>query len=265
MISPLLHGLIRYRGFITDSIKRDFQSRYQRSFLGVLWLVLQPFAMIVVYTVIFSEIMRSRLADMPGPFSYSIYLCSGLLAWGLFTETINGLMNVFITNANILKKLNFPRICLPVIVACSAFINFLIIYTLFIIFLLIIGGFPGWPLLKIIPILLIQMLFSIGLGIILGVMNVFVRDVGQFINIVIQFWFWLTPIVYVGKILPEWVRGVLAYNPMATIVMGYQNIFVYHTDPDWKSLFAIFSIAIVLVIIGWTMFRKHSADIVDEL
>lgn len=265
MVSPLLRGLARYRGFIADSIKREFQTRYQSSFLGVLWLVLQPVAMIVVYTVIFSEIMRSRLADMPGPFSYSIYLCSGLLAWGLFVETINGLMNVFIANANILKKLNFPRICLPVIVACSAFINFLIIYTLFIIFLLIIDSFPGWSLLKVLPILAIQMLFSIGLGVILGVMNVFVRDVGQFINIVIQFWFWLTPIVYVGKILPEWVQGLLAYNPMATIVMGYQSIFVYHTEPDWKSLIAISGLALILVLTGWTMFRKHAADIVDEL
>ncbi|WP_413651827.1 ABC transporter permease [Pantoea sp. B65] len=261
----MLNGLSRYRGFITDSIKRDFQSRYQSSFLGVLWLVLQPVAMIVVYTVIFSEIMRSRLAGMSGPFSYSIYLCSGVLTWGLFTETLNGLVNVFIANANILKKLSFPRICLPVIVASSAFINFLIIFTLFIIFLLLIDSFPGWSLLKVLPILAIQMLFTIGLGIILGVMNVFVRDVGQFVSIVIQFWFWLTPIVYVGKILPTWVQEIQAYNPMAIIVMGYQNIFVYHTDPDWKSLSAVFSVAMLLVILGWTMFRKHVADIVDEL
>lgn len=265
MINGLLSGLARYRGFIADSIKRDFQSRYQSSFLGALWLVLQPVAMIVVYTVIFSEIMRSRLADMPGPFSYSIYLCSGVLTWGLFTETLNGLVNVFISNANILKKLSFPRICLPIIVASSAFINFLIIFTLFVIFLVMIDSFPGWQFFEIIPILAIQMLFTIGLGIILGVMNVFVRDVGQFVNIVIQFWFWLTPIVYVGKILPEWVKELLAYNPMANIVMGYQNIFVYHTSPDWKSLSVVFIVAVVLVIVGWSMFKKHAADIVDEL
>lgn len=75
----------------------------------------------------FSELMRARLAGMDGPFAYSIYLCSGVLTWGLFTETLGNLVNVFLTNANILKKLSFPRICLPIIVTASAFINFLII------------------------------------------------------------------------------------------------------------------------------------------
>ena len=117
----MFSAIYRYRGFIIDSVKRDFQSRYQTSVLGAAWLILQPIAMISVYTLIFSELMRARLAGMDGPFAYSIYLCSGVLTWGLFTETLNSLVNVFLTNANILKKLSFPRICLPIIVTASAF------------------------------------------------------------------------------------------------------------------------------------------------
>lgn len=265
MINDLMNSVIRYRGFILGSVKRDFQSRYQNSFLGSAWLVLQPVAMILVYTVIFSEVMGSRLADMPGSFSYSIYLCSGVLTWGLFTETLNGLVNVFISNANVLKKINFPRICLPIIVALSSFINFLIIFTLFVVFLILIDQFPGISFFYVVPVLIIQMIFTIGLGIILGVMNVFVRDVGQFVGVVLQFWFWLTPIVYVSKILPDSVKQIISFNPMAVIIMSYQNIFVYKTDPEWLSLFVVSMISLGLIGVGWRMFKKHSADIVDEL
>ena len=265
MIYGLLAGIGRYRGFIFDSIKRDFQSRYQSSFLGAIWLVLQPIAMISVYTLVFSELMRARLSDMSSPYAYSIYLCSGVLTWGLFAETLNGLINVFLTNSNILKKLNFPRICLPIIVTCSSLLNFLIIFGLFLIFLVITDNFPGVVIFSMIPVLIIQMIFTIGIGIILGVMNVFVRDIGQFTSILLQFWFWFTPIVYVSKTLPEWVQGALVYNPMATIIKSYHNIFVYKQPPEWITLGPIALISIVLFVLGWVMFRKHSADIVDEL
>ncbi|WP_413723240.1 ABC transporter permease [Sodalis sp. RH23] len=265
MLNGLIGGVARYRGFIIDSIKRDFQSRYQRSFLGALWLILQPVAMISVYTLIFSELMKAKLPDISGPFAYSIYLCSGVLTWGLFTETLNGLVNIFLTNANILKKLSFPRICLPIIVSASAFINFLIIFGLFIIFLVCTGNFPGLVFFNVIPILLLQMVFAVGLGVILGVMNVFVRDVGQFVNIILQFWFWFTPIVYVSKTLPDWVREALVYNPMAVIIGSYQNILLYHKSPEWLTLLPVTIVSLVLFFIGWRMFKKHSADIVDEL
>ncbi|BAE74391.1 Teichoic acid translocation permease protein TagG [Sodalis glossinidius str. 'morsitans'] len=265
MLNSLLDCVLRYRGFIADSIKRDFQSRYQSSFLGALWLILQPVAIIVVYTVIFAELMRTRLADMHGPFAYSIFLCSGILTWGLFTETLNNLVRVFITHANILKKLSFPRICLPIIIVCSAMINFCIIFSLFMIFLIVSGNFPGWIILEMIPVLIIQMTFTIGLGIILGVMNVFVRDIEQFVSILLQFWFWFTPIVYVSKTLPESVRGLLKLNPMTSIITSYQNIFLYHSSPDWWVLLPVAVISLLLIVMGWRMFKKHSADIVDEL
>ncbi|AXW86982.1 ABC transporter [Lonsdalea britannica] len=265
MLRGLIKAISRYRGFILDSIKRDFQSRYQSSFLGALWLIFQPIAMIAVYTLIFSELMRARMSDMSGPYAYSIYLCSGVLTWGLFSETLNGLVNVFIANANILKKLSFPRICLPIIVASSAFINFLIIFSLFLLFLVFSGNFPGWIFFSIIPLLIIQMLFSVGLGVLLGVMNVFVRDIGQFVSILLQFWFWFTPIVYVSSTIPEWARDALKYNPMANLIEGYQSVMLYHRAPDWNSLWPVTLIAVVLFILGWKMFKKHSADIVDEL
>ncbi|RLR17824.1 ABC transporter permease [Sodalis-like symbiont of Bactericera trigonica] len=263
MLNALIGSISRYRGFIIDSIRRDFQSRYQSSFLGALWLILQPVAMISVYTLVFSSLMRARLQYMNSPFDYSIYLCSGVLTWGLFTETLNGLVNVFLNNANILKKLNFPRICLPIIVSVSSLMNFLIILALFILFMLISGTFPGWIFFAIIPVLVVQMIFTVGLGIILGVMNVFVHDVGQFVVILLQFWFWFTPIVYAARTLPEWDRTAMRFNPMATLVESYQNVLLYHLMPKWLAPVA--AIALVLFAIGWRMFQRHAADIVDEI
>lgn len=264
-MKSLLLAIFRYRGFIVDSIKRDFQSRYQASFLGAAWLVLQPIAMISVYTLIFSELMKAKFSGVSGQYAYSIYLCSGVLTWGLFSETLNNLVNVFISNANVLKKINFPKICLPIIVSVSAFLNFLIIFTLFVIFLILTHNFPGWIILAIIPVLIIQMIFTVGLGVLLGVVNVFVRDVGQFVIILTQFWFWFTPIVYVRNILPDWSRGLIDLNPMAVFIEAYQKIILFQQQPDWYKLLPVAIIAIIIFMFSWSLFRKHAADIVDEI
>lgn len=261
----MLSAIYRYRGFIIDSIKRDFQSRYQTSFLGAAWLVLQPIAMISVYTLIFSELMRAKFAGVSGQYAYSIYLCSGVLTWGLFSETLTNLVNVFINNANILKKINFPKICLPIIVSASAFLNFLIIFSLFLIFLIATGSFPGWVILSIIPILFIQMIFTVGLGMLLGVMNVFIRDIGQFIIILTQFWFWFTPIVYISNILPDWSRKLLILNPMAILIEAYQRILLFQQQPDWIKILPVGIVSSLIFMYAWKIFRKHSADIVDEI
>lgn len=233
----LLTTIYRYRGFIWSSVKRDFQARYQTSMLGALWLVLQPLSMILVYTLVFSEVMKARMPDNTGSFAYSIYLCSGVLTWGLFTEMLDKGQSVFINNANLIKKLSFPKICLPIIVTLSAVLNFAIIFSLFLIFIIVTGNFPGWLFLSVIPVLLLQILFAGGLGMILGVMNVFFRDVGQLVGVALQFWFWFTPIVYVLNSLPAWAKNLMMYNPMTRIMQSYQSIFAYHLAPNWYSLY----------------------------
>ena len=112
-MNSMLKALWTYRGFILGSVKREFQSKYSNSLLGAAWNVLNPLAMIVVYTMIFSQVMKARLAGVNSTFAYSIYLCAGILTWGLFAEITSRALNVFIENANLLKKLSFPRLCLP--------------------------------------------------------------------------------------------------------------------------------------------------------
>jgi len=261
----LVRALWAYRGFILGSIKREFQSKYRNSMLGAAWTILNPLAMILVYTVIFAEVMRSRLPGVENNFGYSIYLCAGLLTWGYFAEIVGRGQNVFIDAANLLKKLSFPRLCLPVIIIGSATLNFAIIFCLFIAFLLFSGNFPGLPILAIFPLLLILVLFSIGLGITLGVLNVFFRDVGQFFGIFLTFWFWLTPIVYPAGALNGRIRTMLIWNPMASLIAGFQSIFVSGQWPQWKTLGPISLLSIILCLIGLRLFRRHAGEMVDEL
>ncbi|QCA03857.1 ABC transporter permease [Pantoea vagans] len=254
-----------YRGFIIGNVKREFQSKYRNSLLGVTWSVLNPLSMIIVYTVIFSQVMRAKLPGVDSQYAYSIYICSGILTWGLFADIILRSQNVFLDNANLIKKLNFPKICLPVTVIGGALVNFSIIFSLFTIFLIISGDFPGLPYLSLFPVLVIMMILAIGLGIIVGVMNVFFRDVGQFFGIVLQFWFWLTPIIYPSTILPESLRPMISYNPMAGVVDACQKILVNGIYPNWVSLIYPACLGLILCVVGLNLFRKHIGEMVDEL
>lgn len=265
MMVGVLKPLWAYRGFILGSVKREFQSKYRNSLLGAAWTVLNPLAMIVVYTVIFSQVMKARLPGVDSTFAYSIYLCAGVITWGLFAEITGRAQNIFLEHANLLKKLSFPRLCLPTVVVLNAVLNFAIIFGLFSVFLLITGNFPGWAYLALIPLVAIQVAFSIGLGITLGVLNVFFRDVGQLFGVVLQFWFWLTPIVYPVTILPESLRSIMALNPMAGLVTSYQRILVNGQWPQWQSLWLVALLAVLLCGLGISLFRKRAGEMVDEL
>ncbi|MCO5786555.1 ABC transporter [Pseudomonas sp. G11-1] len=265
MHTALLHSLWHYRGFVLGSVQREFQTRYRNSLLGALWTIINPLAMIIVYTVIFSRLMQARLPGVDNDLAYGIYLCAGLLTWGLFAEIIGRSQSVFLEHATLLKKLSFPRICLPLVVVLNALLNFAIIFCLFLGFLLVTGNFPGWVVIAILPVLLIQIVFAVGLGIILGVLNVFFRDVGQMTGIVLQFWFWFTPIIYPPSILPESAAALLKWNPMVPLIQSYQGIFVQGAWPQWSALWPMTLISVLLCLFALSLFRKRSGEMVDEL
>lgn len=267
MIAPLpLRTLWNYRDFVRSSVLREFNGKYRESLLGAFWSVANPLAMILIYTLIFSQLMRSTL---PGhdqtPFAFSIYLCAGVITWGLFAEMLQRLNSVFLEHGNLIKKSNFPRICLPTIVALSALINFGIILALYLVFLAIIGHWPGWALLALVPLIGLQLLFTLGLGILLGTLNVFFRDVGQLTGVVLQFWFWLTPIVYTLPALPESVRDVMRFNPMQPMIAAYQTIFLDRAMPDFISLLPFVALTAFFLLLGGRFFLARVGELVDEL
>ncbi|MDH1071475.1 ABC transporter permease [Pseudomonas nitroreducens] len=261
----MLGSLWAFRGFVISSIRREFQARYRNSLLGALWTVLNPLAMILVYTLVFSQLMRSRLPGVDNHLAYGFYLCAGFLVWGLFTEITGRSQSMFLDNANLIKKLSFPRICLPTVVIGTALVNFAITFVLFLLIISAAGAFPGPALLALLPLLAIMLAFAAGLGMLLGVLNVFFRDVGQLFGIVVQFWFWLTPIVYPIGILPSYIRPLVEINPMTPLVGAFQTVLVYQRWPDWASLWSPLLISILLCGVGLLLFRARSGEMVDEL
>jgi lipopolysaccharide transport system permease protein len=260
-----LRAIWAYRGFILGSVQREFQSKYRNSLLGAAWTIINPMAMIVVYTVIFSQVMRAKLPGVESTYGYSIYLCAGVITWSLFAEITSRSQSMFLDNANMLKKLSFPRITLPLIVVLNAVLNFSIIMGLFVTFLLLSGELPGWVTLAVLPVLLVQIILATGLGMVLGVLNVFFRDVGQFFGIFLQFWYWLTPIVYPVSILPDGVKTLMIVNPMYPLITSHQGIFIQAKWPNWSELIAPLIVGLILCYLGLKLFKRHAGDLVDEL
>lgn len=262
----MFRALWLYRGFVWGSVAREFSGRYRESLLGAFWTVAQPLSMILIYTVIFGRLMRSSLVGHEQtPFAFGIYLCAGLLTWNLFAEMLSRMNTVFLDNGNLIKKANFPRICLPAIVAVSALLNFAIVLTLFLGFLILIGHFPGWALLALLPLLVLQVLFALGLGLLMGTVNVFFRDMAPLTQIGLQFWFWLTPVVYTASALPEVVGRLLRLNPLVPLVQAYQGIFLDHAWPQWTNLGPLAALTAGLVLLGGAFFMARVGEMVDEL
>ncbi len=254
-----------YRMFILSSIRTELISRFIRSRLGGLWMIINPLAQVLMYTLILSAILSAKLPGIDHRFAYAIYLTAGILAWSLFAEVVGRCLTIFIDNSGLLKKLVFPRICLPVIVSGSALLNTLLLFLAVLLVFAALGHFPGVHLLWIPVLILLNLLLALGLGLTLGVLNVFVRDVGQITQLALQYGFWFTPIVYMPAILPEKLQPLLMFNPMYWIVSGYQNALVFSAAPPLKGLAVVAALAFLLVFIAFFLFRRASPEMVDVL
>jgi lipopolysaccharide transport system permease protein len=265
MLRNQVSAVFKYRGFIFASIKRDFEIRYLNSVLGALWTVISPLALILIYTLVFSQIMKARLPGFEDTYSYSTHLCTGILLWGLFSEITLKAQAIFLDNGNLLKKMNFPRICLPLVVVGNGLINFIIISALFAVVLALVGSLPGGEVLALLPIIGLTAWFSIALGVSLAVLNVFFRDVGHFFSVMLQFWFWLTPIVYPVSILPPVAESLMVFNPLAALVEAARDVLLRQNWPDWESLAMVTTFALFFSVIAVRLYLRHGAEMQDEL
>ncbi|HEY6892715.1 MAG TPA: ABC transporter permease [Rhodanobacteraceae bacterium] len=261
----IARSLWTFRGFVRASVSRELHLRYAGSVLGALWQVASPLAMILIYTLIFSELMRTRLPGVDDRYAYAIFVCCGLLAWGMFSEILTRSQMMFIDNGNLLKKANFPRSCVPAIVVASALTNFTVVYAVFVALLAVSGHWPGWTILALpVPVLILAVL-GLAVGVFLGIVHVFFRDVGQALAIVLQVWFWLTPIVYPPSVLPASYQRWIALNPVTPIAKALQAIFVHRAWPEWQTLVYPALLAATLMLLSIAAFRRQSPWIVDEL
>lgn len=260
-----INNLWQYRHFVLSSIRNEMKSRFVRSKLGGLWMIINPLSQVLIYALIFSNVLAAKLPDADNKYSYAFYLLAGQLAWMLFSEVINRCLNIFIEQGNLMKKMIFPRITLPAIVVGSSLLNnfFLLIAVMGI--FAVFGQQFSLTMLWVIPLTFSVVILAMGIGLILGILNVFLRDIGQVVPIILQIWFWFTPIVYPEKIIPESYRYLMEYNPMYCIVSSYHQVLVYNKAPHIESVAIVTGIAISLVLLSLFLFRRASAEMVDVL
>lgn len=261
----LLRALWRYRFFMASSIRNEFRARVARSQLGAAWTVLQPLAQVAIFTLVLSQVLGAKLPGVSSGNAYAIYLMAGLLCWSLFIEITSRCLTVFVDNAGLLKKMVFPRVCLPMIVVGSALLNNLLLFLAMLLVFALLGHTPTASLLWLAPLVLVTTAFALGFGLLLGVLNVFIRDIGQVMSIVLQLWFWLTPIVYMPSIVPERFQAWLQANPMTPLVHAYQQAILYQQAPAGWAVPAVCLVALVLLAASMLLFRRAAPDMVDVL
>lgn len=261
----MLRSLWQYRHFVASSIRNELISRFARSKLGGLWMLINPLAQVLIYALILSNILAAKLPGIDNKYAYAIYLMAGLLAWNLFSEIISRCLNLFIEQSNLLKKMSFPRITLPTIVAGSCLLNNVLLFVAMLGVFLVLGHQFSWAMLWLIPLTLIVVMLGLGIGLILGIVNVFLRDIGQAFPIILQVWFWFTPIVYPVNIIPESYRHLLRLNPMYSITDAYHQILVYGKPPVVGDIAIISVTALGLILFSLFLFRRASTEMVDVL
>lgn len=261
----LLRSLWHYRHFVLSSIRNELISRFARSKLGGLWMIINPLAQVAIYALILSNILAAKLPGIDNKYAYAIYLMAGLLAWTLFNEIISRCLTLFIEQGNLMKKMNFPRITLPGIVIGSSLINNTLLFVAMLGIFAVLGHQFSVAMLWLIPLTFTVAMLAVGIGLIVGIMNVFIRDIGQVVPIVLQILFWLTPIVYPENIIPESYRHLLVLNPMYPLTSAYQQILVYNVAPSLEGIAPSVTIALALMLMSLFLFRRASAEMVDVL
>lgn len=261
----MLRQLWNYRFFVLTSIWNDFYMRFVRSKLGGVWLILHPLSQVMIYAFILSNLLAARIPGIAGSYGYAIYLMAGLLGWTLFSEVLERCMRVFVKNANIIQKMNFPRITLPLIEIGSALLNNFMLLVVMVVIFYLLGHQIGWSILTVFVMAPIVALLAAGIGITLGVLNVFVRDIEQVVPIILQLLFWFTPIVYPATVIPEKYLTYLQLSPIFQIITAYHEAIVYHRSPSVSGLLALLVLALAACAFSLFLFRRANADMVDVL
>jgi lipopolysaccharide transport system permease protein len=212
---------------------------------------------------VFSRIMGARLPEVGGTDGYSIYLISGLLGWVAFSSTLMRTTTVFMDKAHVITKVRLSLWTLPLSIVLSDTIVFAISMVFFVAFLVIVDHRLSIHFLWVPLIFAVQQAFAYSLGMILACLSVFLRDVRESVTVVLQLWFWLTPIVYVFSIIPESIRPWLQLNPMFPVIDAYHSAILLGVAPAMTGLMALIAAVAFLLVLGRWMFTRLERDIRD--
>ncbi len=261
--------LLRYRELVRNLVIRDLKARYKNSVLGFLWSLLNPLLMMVVFTVVFTVMLPNNVPNYP------VFVLCALLPWNWFSGSINGGLNSIVGNANLVKKVYFPREALPLSVVLAQGVNFLLaLPALFAMMLVFRIEFTAWILLLPL-IMLVQLIFTLGIALLVAALNVFFRDTGVIMEVLLQAWFFLTPVVYDIMVLPESKmilghevdvrRAAFILNPMASIIANYRVILYWGSPPAFDFLIRTALTSLVILVFGYWFFTHVASRFGEEI
>lgn len=262
----MVRNLWAHRELIWQFTRREVRSRYQGSFLGVFWSFITPLLMLGVYTFVFSIVFKARwgndLSDS-SQMGFAITLFTGLITFGVFSESMNKAPGLIIRNPNYVKKVVFPLEILSVSALGSALINSLFSLVMLLAVVLIARHTIPWTLIFLPLMYLPLILLCLGLSWFLASLGVFVRDIGQFIGVVVQIMFFMTPIVYPTSRLPAKLQFILNLNPLTFIVNHFRRVILWGQMPDWGD-FGVITVATgVVCLLGYIWFMKSKKTFAD--
>jgi len=262
-----LRHLWRHRELAWQLVRRDVEQRYRTSHLGLLWTVLTPLSTLVIYTFVFSTVLKARWRpEGSSTIEFALALFAGLIPFNVFAEVANRAPGLMPGSPNYVKKVIFPLDILPVVTLGSAVIHSFISAAILSVLVTVVTGDVAPRLMAVLPLAYLPLIFlALGVGWLLAALGAYVRDISHGVGIAVQFLMFLSPIVYPLQAVPEAFRPLFTYNPMTTIVEVFRTLLLWHDWPDWRP-WLLWTIGTALFAwfghVWFTHLRRGFADVI---
>lgn len=254
-----LRELWEYRELLYFLVWRDIKVRYKQTALGVAWVVLQPLIATLIFTVVFGQLAKIPSGDLP----YPLFAFAGLLPWQYFAGALNRAGTSLVNNANLLTKVYFPRLIIPLASILNGLVDFGISLIVLIGLMVYYNVVPA-PAILLLPLfLLMAIVTALGVSLWLSALGVKYRDVNQLLPFLIQVWMYATPVVYPASLFPERWRWLLGLNPMSGVVEGFRWALTGSGDPPGPILLVSISVVLILLVSGLVFFRNTERTFAD--
>lgn len=251
IVSRYIQSFMKFRPLLNELVARDIKIKYRRSVLGVLWALLNPLLMMIVLSVVFSNLFRFDIENFP------LYLLSGQIVFNFFNESTTTAMSSIISNASLIKKVYVPKYLFVISRVVSVFINLLASFMALIIVMIAMRAELHWTvLLAPIPLLLL-VFFSLGVGLILAAVTVRFRDIMHLYSVFTTMLMYLTPVIYPMSALPEWLAKIVMLNPLTNILIMLRNVMINGMLFDWQSLLLGVIETVISMVLGLYVFYKN--------
>ncbi len=240
---------------------REIKIRYKQSILGVAWAILQPLALMVIFSVVFSFFINVPTNGIP----YPIFSYVAVLPWTFFASSLTFGASSLVNNMNLITKIYFPREILPIAAILAAFFDFLIASVVFIAMLIFYHITITSTILWIPFLIFLQIIFTFSIVFFISTLNVFYRDIRFIVPLGLQIWMYACPVVYPSDLVPQPLLFFYMLNPMATIIDSYRRVLLQSQPPIYLFLLIVFIISLILIISGYIFFKRSEAKFADYI